>query len=451
MGPGRQALAVALLGWGLLMAAPAAPPATGPRSLARRPSRSRALKVSTASSRSSIAPAPVAILNPGALAPFFAALARMTPGAGAPKAPVHILQFGDSHTAADGWTGRLRARFQTAYGDAGPGLLLPALPWRGYRRNGVVQSVRPGWPVGSLRGRAPETWVGLPGAALSIPDGERITLTARFTAFRVHVLGEAPTLSLERGVWGDANGGVPGALPSLPPLGASLEETPPELYPRERVRPSGPHTLRILSQDALPEDTYRLAIALSPGSRLLGVDLRRGAGGVLYDELGLNGAELLDLAAWNPELRRELLAEAAPDMVVLAYGTNEAGHPSLDLARYRAEAAAFLKLLRTELPGAGLLVVGPLDRASRHARQSRVLAERVPAVARALRAAALEAGCAFWDARAAMGGNGAIQRWRRQRLAQKDLVHLNAAGYARLGDLLFAALMDARPNAEAPR
>src|SRR4051794_30364037 len=48
--------------------------------------------------------------QPGALVPFFEQLLH-------DKSPVHIIQWGDSHTAADEWTGGLRDQFKERFGD----------------------------------------------------------------------------------------------------------------------------------------------------------------------------------------------------------------------------------------------------------------------------------------------------------------------------------------------
>jgi hypothetical protein len=65
-----------------------------------------------------------------ALAPFYAALASKT-------SVVRILHFGDSHVASDIWTKYLRLGFQSRFGDAGAGSVLPGSVFRGYRRVGV--------------------------------------------------------------------------------------------------------------------------------------------------------------------------------------------------------------------------------------------------------------------------------------------------------------------------
>ena len=110
---------------------------------------------------------------------------------------------------------------------------------------------------------------------------------------------------------------------------------------------------------------------------------------------------------------------------------------------YRAEAARLLRELREVAPGAALLVTGPTDRASRSRRVSRLLAMTEPLVLRALRAASRENGAAFFDQRAAMGGDGSIRAWARKGLAARDLVHLSRPGYERPAEELSRKLVAA--------
>ena len=69
-------------------------------------------------------------------------------------APVVILQIGDSHTANDSFSGRLRELFQARFGDAGRGVLPPGVPYRYYRPARVTVTSE-GWSVvSSYRGDA---------------------------------------------------------------------------------------------------------------------------------------------------------------------------------------------------------------------------------------------------------------------------------------------------------
>lgn len=376
-------------------------------------------------------PARTQILHPKAIAPFLDALARLEARQGP---AVRVLQFGDSHTAADYWSGRIRSRLQARFGDGGPGCILPARPWRGYPHEGVSILAGQTWAAQCLRSSDCDGWVGLTGASLAPVPGETFVLQAAFGEFRVHLLG-----------------------PGGAAVGASLAQGGAD--------PPAPAPVPLLSSDPIQEDKCleifgqavppgagprRLALTLPEGSRLLGVDLLSGAPGVIYDELGVNGAELLDLDRWNPWLRRGLLARVHPDLIVLAYGTNDMGMGTPARAGYQTAVRKLLLALKDE-SGASILVVGPLDRLGRKRRQRAALKDGAAFVVQALKDASTEAGCAFWDTRQSMGGYGSMLKWRRAGLAQKDLVHLNGAGYQRLGDQMADALLEAlerrRPGA----
>jgi lysophospholipase L1-like esterase len=372
-----------------------------------------------------------------ALAPFLGALAQ----AAEPQANrvVRVMQFGDSHTAADFWTGRLRQRLQARFGDAGPGFLMSGRPWRGYHHDGVQLVSGVQWPGESLRSREATGWVGLAGAAVEPPAGEPLRVQARFAELRIHLLG--------------GSGALPQAsLAPLAPAAGDAQDAAPAVSMAVRFEAGflGGECLRIHGLKAEPgPQLQEAAITLPEGARLLGLELLSGATGVVYDELGLNGAELTDLERWNPDLRKALLAQARPDLLVLAYGTNEAGRRNLDPADYVARVRALLAGLKAD-SGACILVVGPLDRLARRARQRAAVEAGATQVSSLLRQAARDAGCAYWDARAAMGGPGAILKWRKAGLAQRDLVHLTGPGYQKLGDLLADEVMkayEARPGA----
>jgi lysophospholipase L1-like esterase len=119
------------------------------------------------------------------------------------------------------------------------------------------------------------------------------------------------------------------------------------------------------------------------------------------------------------------------------------------LADYPAAVQRLLQDLKAA-SGAPVLVVGPLDRLGRSRSQRPGLKAGAAYVIQSLRQASAGAGCAFWDARQAMGGYGALLKWRRAGLAQPDLVHLNGGGYQKLGDLLAEALETAYDQYRRP-
>ena len=74
------------------------------------------------------------------------------------------------------------------------------------------------------------------------------------------------------------------------------------------------------------------------------------------------------------------------------------------------------------------------------------------AVLQALPQVAREQGCAWWSARAAMGGERSMVRWQRAEpaLGLADGVHLTPQGYEHLADLFHADLLAAYARARPP-
>src|ERR1051326_3165576 len=81
--------------------------------------------------------------------------------------PVHIIQFGDSHTAADDFTGGVRDRLKDRFGDGGSGFSLAGHPFRGYRRFDVRGGGTPLWRSEGLRAASGDGFFGLGGVSIS--------------------------------------------------------------------------------------------------------------------------------------------------------------------------------------------------------------------------------------------------------------------------------------------
>src|SRR5215471_4737449 len=85
----------------------------------------------------------IPIENPAAMVPFFEQLRRIKSGEA--SGPLSILHYGDSHTAADEWTGSVRALLQAQFGDGGGGYSLAGRPFAGYRREDLKGGGSRGW------------------------------------------------------------------------------------------------------------------------------------------------------------------------------------------------------------------------------------------------------------------------------------------------------------------
>src|ERR1700678_1667798 len=121
------------------------------------------------------ASANLTLSQPGALAPIFEQLLRLANGQS--HDPVHILHFGDSHTAADEWTGGLRDLFQQRFGDGGSGFSVAGHPFAGYRRFDARSSATAGWQSEGMRTGNGDGYYGLGGISIAASTpGQMVTV-----------------------------------------------------------------------------------------------------------------------------------------------------------------------------------------------------------------------------------------------------------------------------------
>jgi lysophospholipase L1-like esterase len=393
-------------------------------------------------------PEPVSVLDtPGdSLDALFAGLAAAERGD--PAARVLWLFFGDSHTAGDAMTSRLRVTLQGRFGDAGRGLVAAGRPpSRYYYQRDVRYGASGRWKVsigGYKKDPEPYGLAGLriygqrKGAQLWVETCSDCQAGARVAQFEI-LYYAAP----DRGV-----------------LRYRVDDRP---WQRLRTRSAANKPARPARHAiAVSDGPHRLTLEHGGGGTidLFGVALERRRPGVIVEALGVVGRRLASLRSWDWSVIGEQLASRAPRVVVLQYGTNEADDPALDLeamARYFDET---ILRIRTAAPTAAILILGPPDMATREAGK---LCDRRPPdappvpecewrtplalteIIAAQRAAAVRNRVAFFNTFAAMGGAGRIHGWftAEPRLAFKDHVHLTERGYHWWADLLSSAILTA--------
>lgn len=349
--------------------------------------------------------------NAAALVPFFERLNR----AGEEKAPVHILQYGDSHTASDDWVNAMRRSFQARFGSGGPGFGFAGHPYRGYRRFDLTGSNSPGWHTEGLVGRTGDGRYGLGGVSITSERAdETVTLAVECDQLKLCYLRQPGGGSVDI----DEDGAPIGTVSTDGDYGAGFFEYRPE---------PGPHRYTVKTESAEPV-------------RLFGWVAERNRG-VTFETLGINGAQVGMIGDWDAAILGEQLAERDPALITVAYGTNEALSPKWTAEGYRTSLTVAVARLREAAPEASIALIGPPDCYLR-TRRGLIRFPHLDEVIRIQRDVAAETGCAFWDWRERMGGPGSKKLWVRAGLAQPDYVHLTPAGYRMLGQALFDDLME---------
>ena len=356
--------------------------------------------------------ASIPVENSAALIPFFEQLYRGQRGE--TEGPVRILHYGDSHAAADELTGDMRSRFQAKFGDGGSGYSFAGRPWSGYRRMDVRTGSTRNWHSDGLVGRAGDGLYGLGGVSMTTSNPrESVYLQADCQQIELFYLQQPGGGALQ--VYDNGN--------AVDRITTEGELSPG--YFRYTTTP-GPYRFEFETLERAPV-------------RLFGISAEN-ARGVTYETLGINGAQASIVLDWDQALLASNVTHRNPALIVLAYGTNEAGRRDLTKEAYRAMFSELIQRFRAAAPAATILVIGPPDRFVR-TRGKWAPMESISLIVEAQREAAIANRCPFWDMRAKMGGMGSMQKWVLAGMAQYDYVHFTGPGYRLLGDAIFRDLM----------
>ena len=336
---------------------------------------------------------------------------------------VSVVHIGGSHVQADLWSMQLRHRLQAMAPGlrAGRGFIFPY---------NMAKSNNPYWYHPEYTGN----WTAVRNVARTDSTvlgaaGISVTTTDTLTTIKVSFRGDAyPGYAFDRVR-------VLHRMDSSYEVQAWCADTTVRID--RRVDATGGYTE--FTYDRL-RDTLRLRIQRTDTAQrrftLRGIVLENSDPGFILHALGVNGAST---ASWLRCQRfTEELALLKPDLVILSIGINDAHDPGFSAERYEANYRELIRRIRLASPGAAILLTTNTDSYVKRRHVNR----NAGAVRDAMRRLSTAEGVAVWDAFGVMGGEGSIRAWEKAGLAQPDRIHLKRPGYALLGDLLFAALME---------
>ena len=343
---------------------------------------------------------------------------------------VRILQYGDSHTSSDFGTGAMRRALQARFGDGGRGFVSVGKPWTKY----------PYAQDGVRAGQTPE---------FHPEKGSRATRTSPPGDGRYGLLGIAV----------QSDGDAVGQAWTETTMHASRVELAYYEQPNGGsfdVFIDNSRVMRIGTSASKAQSAWRsFDVADAPHKvevrsvgdgtvRLFGMTLDRATAGVELDSLGIGGEQIYGPLSWDEAHMAEQLRHRAPDLVVLAYGTNESMNDT-PAAAYERKLVDLLGRMSRAVPGASCMLIGPPDRAAKQKDGTWESAPKVQEVVESQRRVAQAAGCAFFDQLAAMGGPGSIARWSQDKPPRgaRDRVHLTRDGYGVLASELVTDMLHA--------
>ncbi|MGB6241295.1 MAG: GDSL-type esterase/lipase family protein [Castellaniella sp.] len=323
-----------------------------------------------------------------------------------------VIQLGDSHTASDTLTADLRTRLQADLGDAGIGWITPMnvrgmshLRLKTQSRQWHLSSSRtdenPDFPLGGYIATPDK-----PGATIRVES--RQADAAPYLARVLIQTGAAPdALTVD-----SAGGRQLLAAPSGP-------THPPGSWQTVHVPVRLPFTI-----------TARHTQAVALGGIQL---IRQRAQGALVSPIGSNGARQTIWDRWSPDWLSQL-ADTQADLIILAYGTNEAFDETLNPEAMRNSLTQGIRSVRRALPQAAILLIGSPDAMVVSSDPSLACAARRPTGHDVVKRIQLDVAQAertlYWDWQQAMGRDDCpMLAWQQRDWVGRDLVHFTLAGY----------------------
>ena len=199
-------------------------------------------------------------------------------------------------------------------------------------------------------------------------------------------------------------------------------------------------------QKAICDSLIALSETLSivrPRFTMTGVISESDYPGIVYTNVGINGARIAHYFEETCPLFEKELAFLKPDLVIFAIGINDANVEKFDDKTFRNNYDILIERIRRVNPNVAFIFETNNDM-YRKVRKRRYVQHPVGEQARkAFFSLAEKHKAGVWDKFSLMGGLGSMAKWEKASLAKKDKIHFNMAGYHLLGDMFYKALIDA--------
>ncbi|HRD38762.1 MAG TPA: GDSL-type esterase/lipase family protein, partial [Bacteroidia bacterium] len=195
--------------------------------------------------------------------------------------------------------------------------------------------------------------------------------------------------------------------------------------------------------------------AVTPGSlnhefRFSGVDSPdfygvslEGNRGVMVDNVGLRGSSGTFFNQINYGQLKQFYDNLNVRLVILQFGGN-----TLPYLKDKAMAESYGGYLKAQIatvkkiaPNASILVIGPADMSVKEGTEY-VTHPLLEDLRNAIRKAAFDMDCAFFDMYDCMGGRNSMVSWVEAGIAAKDYIHFSPGGARKIATLLYSSLIN---------
>lgn len=168
-----------------------------------------------------------------------------------------------------------------------------------------------------------------------------------------------------------------------------------------------------------------------------------GNGGLMVDNFGLRGSSGTFFNQLNLQHLKLFYDYLHVKLIILQFGGNTL--PNILDDKMAANFGEFLRAqiyaIKKIAPNVSILVVGPADMSIKE-EDTYITHPQLENVRNAIRLAAFQTNCAFFDMYDCMGGRNSMVSWVDQGIAATDYIHFSPAGARKIAVLLYSALMN---------
>jgi lysophospholipase L1-like esterase len=363
------------------------------------------------------------------LFPFFKALSTE-------KDKKHrVVHYGDSQIEGDRITGHVRNELQKEFGGSGPGLLQPfeVIP-----TIAIDQSHSANWSRATVYGRK-DTTVHHKRYGLMAHFNRYVVDSAKTDSSADAWLRYKPSrLTYSTGKQYSRAKMFLGHNTKSFELVVKVDDV---VLTRETILPKNASYTRSWKFASTPSDLV-FEFYGDGGPEVYGVTLE-GSTGVNVDNIALRGCSGTIFTKIDKGQLDSQLDELNVKLFILQFGGNMVPYIS---SKEKADECgrwfiSQVNRLRELVPDACFIVIGPSDMAEK-VKDDYVTRPYLVEVRDALKAAAFETNCGYWDIYEVMGGKNSMQSWvdAEPPLAGKDYTHFTPAGAKRMAELFCKAL-----------
>ena len=352
---------------------------------------------------------------------------------------VRILHFGDSQIEGDRISSYLRTRLQKEFGGAGVGFVSVVPPT--YPPYGLSLSPSRDWKFYSMmpaNRRKSTLSYGIIGGVSQFTTYGDLTDTSKVSAevkvkrelkagrgmqfTRCHVLFSAPNADCRIGLFVNDSVNESHTFAASEKLQSAILPVPAEAA------------------------KFVVQFTASQTPNIYGISYETGYG-IQVDNVPLRGSGGTDFGAITDTMFMQVNELLAPKLVLLQFGVNVVPSELSSYTHYGKQLQEQILRLKRLLPETAFILIGVSDM-GRKEEETFHSYSNIGLVRKAQRKAAMEAGIAFWDSYAAMGGANSIIRWVNANppLATNDYVHFTPRGARYLAELFCTALLDVYYN-----